>query len=119
MPNNLVDRILDLGTDATASERLILKLAAALVKQLDRENYDLREDDDPRIKLVGEEFEWIPDGFEVVNGIPRPKYWAIPERMALVEPKNREIDELTKQFNGDRTAAWNEYCRLLNERRRK
>src|SRR5438309_4794962 len=99
MPNDaLVDCLLALGIDATASERLILKLAAALIKQLDTENYDIREDDDFRIKLSKEEREWLPDRFEVWNGIPRPKHWATPEHMASVERERHEIEELAKQF---------------------
>ena len=120
MPNDsLVDRVLALAADATASERLVLKLAAALIKQLDAENYDIRTDTDPRIRLSREEMDWLPDRFEVWNSIPMPKHWAPPEHMAALERENLEIAKLEEQFNADRQAAINEYLRRLGEGQRR
>src|SRR4051794_9700624 len=118
MPNNLlIDRLFALGADATVSERLILKFAAALLKQLDARSYVVSEDDDSRIQFTREEFHSLPDRIELIHGIPRPKDWEIPEHMAALKRENREMDELTKQFNGDHTAAWKEYVRRMKERR--
>jgi hypothetical protein len=85
MPNDaLVNRILALVTNATPSETLVLKIAAALIKQIDQD-YDITKDSDSRIKIPMKEWDWIPDGFEVWNEIPTPKDWAIPERVAAAE----------------------------------
>lgn len=82
MPNDiLVNRILELTSEATASETVVLKIAAALIKQIDQD-YDIRKDSDPRIKIPMEQWDWIPGGFEVWNQIPTPKDWGIPERLA-------------------------------------
>lgn len=119
MPNDaLVDRILALTTDVTPSERLVLKIAAALIKQLNEDNYEIQRDSDPRIKLSAKEFDMVPDCFEMWNGIPRPKHWSTPERMAAIEKEKREIGELEKQFNGDRDLAMQEYFRRISERSR-
>jgi hypothetical protein len=70
----LVDRVLSLTKSASPSETVILKLAAALIKQIDQE-YDVFRDSDPRIKIPVEQFGWIPDRFEIFDGIPAPKDW--------------------------------------------
>lgn len=57
MPNNqLVDQILSLAANATPTERLVLKLAAALIKQIDPQ-YSVLDDTDERIRVP--EKEWI------------------------------------------------------------
>jgi hypothetical protein len=91
MPNDaLVDRVLALQIGATASERLVLKIAASLIKQLDAENYSVFEDDDPRIKLTREEWDWVPGRFEIFNGIVSPKDWETPERLAAAAREDQE-----------------------------
>jgi hypothetical protein len=73
MPNDvLVNSILALTANATPSETVVLKIAAALIKQIDPD-YDIAEDSGPRIKIPMEEWEWIPGGFEVWNQIPNSK----------------------------------------------
>ena len=73
MPNDvLVDRVLSLTESASPSETVILKLAAALIKQIDQE-YDVFRDSDPRIKIPVEQFGWIPDRFKIFDGITRSK----------------------------------------------
>jgi hypothetical protein len=88
MPNDLlVNRILALTSDATPSETVVLKIAAALIKQIDQD-YEVDEDSDPRIKIPVEEWDWVPSGFELWNQIPTPKDWGIPERIAAAEQDN-------------------------------
>jgi len=119
MPNDvLIDRILALVADSRPSERLVLKLAAAVIKQLDEDNYDIRQDADARIKLSGDEFDWLPDLFEVWNGIPRPKHWATPERLAAVQREKREIAAIREELSLDHAAAIMEYIRRQDERRK-
>lgn len=117
MPNDaLVNRVLSLTNAATPSERLVLKLAAALIKQIDQD-YETDEDNDPRIKLSREEFEWLPDRFEIYNGIPQPKDWEIPERIVAAEQEKSEIEALEAQL-GDYTNPIEEYMRRCEERRK-
>ncbi len=85
MPNDvLVNSILALNANATPSETVVLKIAAALIKQIDQD-YQLTKDSDPRIKIAMEELDWLPGAIEVWNGIPTPKDWAIPERVAAAK----------------------------------
>jgi hypothetical protein len=105
MPNDaLVDRILALTTDVTPSERLVLKIAAALIKQLNEDNYEIQRDSDPRIKSSAKEFDMVPDCFEMWNGIPRPKHWSTPERMAAIEKRNAR--SVNSRNNSTVTAIW-------------
>jgi hypothetical protein len=114
MPNEaLVERILALTDGASFSERVILKFAAALVRQLD-DDYDIEFDDDPRIHLTNEEYFAVPDRIELWKGIPRPKDWATPERFAANERLEREIKQLEAEF-GSRAEAYNEYFRRREE----
>jgi hypothetical protein len=65
MPNDvLVNSILALNANATPSETVVLKIAAALIKQIDQD-YDIRKDSDARIKVAME--EWI--GFQVHRSV--------------------------------------------------
>lgn len=119
MPNDsLVESILALTTDVTPSERLVLKLAAALIKQLGEE-YDIEEDEDSRIKLTWEEIHALPDRFEILNWIPRPKEWEVPERLRADEKNSREWEQVVREFGGDQIAASEEYQRRKRQRRRK
>jgi hypothetical protein len=111
MPNDaLIDRVLSAAATATPSERLVLKIAAALIKQIDQD-YEVSEDPDERIKLNTEEMDWIPDAFEVWNSIVRPKRWAIPERLEAVRQENAEIQEIMDQAGLEHFEAVNEYLR--------
>jgi hypothetical protein len=111
MPNDvLIDNVLSPAASATPSERLVLKIAAALIKQIDQD-YEVREDTDERIKVNTEEMGWIPDAFEVWNSIVRPKRWAIPERMEAVRREEAEIQEVMDQTGLDYFEAGNEYLR--------
>lgn len=76
----LIEHILAFAPDATPSERLVLKIAASLLKQIDPD-YDIQLDTDQRIKLTIEEYECVPDRFELWNGVVRPKHWPIPEHL--------------------------------------
>jgi hypothetical protein len=90
MPNNqLVDQVLNLAANAAPTERVVLKLAAALIKQIDPE-YSVFDDTDERIKLPAEEWDWLPGTLEILNGIPSPKDWEIPEWSEAADPEERE-----------------------------
>ncbi len=61
MPNNaLIDDVLSASASATPSERMVLKLAASLLKRIDPE-YQIREDtDEPNLtKLHSLAAAWI------------------------------------------------------------
>jgi hypothetical protein len=116
MPNEaLVERILTLTEGTSFSERVILKFAAALVRQLD-DYYDIQLDDDPRIHFTRDEFEAVPDRMEMWNGIPKPKDWATPERLAANKLYELEIAALEAEL-GDRGKAYAEHHRRWQEQR--
>ena len=116
MPNEaLVERILALTEESSFSERVILKFAAALVRQLD-DYYDIELDDDPRVHFTMDEFEAVPDRIEMWNGIPKPKDWATPERLAANERYDLEIAALEAEL-GDRGKAYTEHSRRGREQR--
>jgi len=99
-----------LASQATPSERLVLKIAASLLKQLDQD-YEIDQDADRRIKLGPDEMDWLPDTFEVWNSIVRPKNWEIPERMEAVRREGEEIQKIMDESGLDHWAAVNEYLR--------
>jgi hypothetical protein len=116
MPNEaLVERILALTEESSFSERVILKFAAALVRQLD-DYYDVQLDDDPRVHFTMDEFEAVPDRIEMWNGIPKPKDWATPERLAANERYDLEIAALEAEL-GDRGKAYTEHYKRWQEQR--
>lgn len=82
----LVDYVLSPAANCMPSERLVLKLAAALIKQLDPE-FDFGKDD-KRKKMTFEEYRCVPDRFELIHGVVRPKDWEIPERLEAVKRKS-------------------------------
>ena len=111
MPNDvLIDHVLSPAASATPSERLVLKLSASLLKQIDPD-YEIREDTDERIKLVVEEWAWLPDRFEIWNAIAKPKNWEIPELIAAAEREEAGIQEIMKQGGIDEQAALAEFLR--------
>ena len=104
MPNAaLIENVLSLAAQATPSERLILKIAASLLKQLDQD-YEINEDADQRIKLTPEEMHWLPGALEVWNSIVRPKDWEIPERMEAVRREAEEIQKIMDESGLDHWA---------------
>jgi len=116
MPNEaLVERILALTEESSFSERVILKFAAALVRQLD-DYYDVQLDDDPRVHFTMDEFEAVPDRIEMWNGVPKPKDWATPERLAANERYDLEIAALEAEL-GDRGKAYTEHYERWQEQR--
>jgi hypothetical protein len=111
MPNDaLIDHVLSPAASATPSERLVLKVAASLLKQIDPD-YDIAEDADVRIHLSEREMEWLPGRFEVWNAIASPKDWEIPERVEAAEREEAEIQEIMKQAGIDYDAALTEFVR--------
>lgn len=116
MPNDdLIDHVLSRSASATPSERLVLKLAASLLKQLDPD-YDGFSDTDARIKLSREEMEWVPGTFEVLNGIAMPKHWDIPEVLEAADREEAEIEEIMKQGGLTYEAALTEFLRRTKKK---
>lgn len=116
MPNEaLVECILSLTDGTSFSERVILKFAAALVRQLDND-YDIEDDEDLRIRFTIDEYRAVPDRIELWNGIPTPKEWATPERLAANERYKHEIDALEAEL-GSRAKAYEEHARRRQQQR--
>jgi len=111
MPNDaLVEHILSGMERASPTERVVLKMAAALVKQIDQD-YDIEAETDQRIRLTPQEMDWLPDRFEVWNAIVCPKHWATPERMAAVEREKAEIQGIMDESGLSHHEAVSEYLR--------
>jgi len=111
MPNDaLIDHVLSAAASATPSERLVLKIAASLLKQIDPD-YEINEDTDERIKLGPEEMERLPGTLEVWNAIVTPKEWGIPELMEAAEREEADIQEIMKQSGINYAAALTEFVR--------
>jgi hypothetical protein len=113
----LIDHVLAPAQNATPSERLVLKIAASLLKQIDPD-YDIERDTDERIKLTHEEYECVPDRFELWNAIVRPKGWPIPEHLEAVHRERAEIEEIMKETGLSYGAALTEYLRRCEQRRK-
>lgn len=112
MPNDaLIERVLALRSDANPSERLILKLAAALIKQLDMENCDPFRETDHRLKVTSEEMEWVRGPIEVFDGFPCPKDWEIPERIAAAKREKAEVEQIQVELGVSYHDALDEYSR--------
>ena len=115
MPDNgLVDYVLEPLSNllTTPSERLVLKMAAAFLKQIDPD-YDYAQEADDRLKLAREEMEWLPEKLEVWNGIVVADAWGIPEHMAAVEREEAAIQEIVNREGLEYGAAASEYVRRL------
>lgn len=93
MPNeSLIEYVLaPLGeAGVTPSERLILKITAALLKQLNAD-YDVRQEKDRRVRLSAQEMEWCPKHLETLYALPVPKHWPIPKRMEAAQRHEKDI----------------------------
>ena len=112
----LIDKVLELAADANASQRVILNIAAALLKQLDVESYRVEDKQGARLRMTGEGVNWVPYRLELPYGIPRPKEWYIPEWVESARREDLKLTALIEQFKGDRRAALDEY---LRQRRRR
>ena len=102
--------------DLTAVQRAVLKSAAAFLVQdeLDGKFIDLDfKDFDPRLKMTSEEYEYIPNRIELWSGIPRPKDWETPNRLAAAQRERAEIEAIRNEGFSP-AEVWNEW-----ERRRK
>jgi len=111
MPNDaLVEHILAAMEQSSPTERVVLKMAAALVKKIDQE-YEIERETDQRIRLTPEEMDWLPDTFEVWNAVVCPKHWATPERLAAVERERAEIQGIKDETGLSHGGAVSEYLR--------
>lgn len=118
MPDNgLVDYVLEPLSNllTTPSERLVLKMAAAFLKQIDPD-YDYAQETDDRLKLTREEMEWLPEKLEVWNGIVVADAWGIPEHMAAVEREEAAIQEIVNREGLEYGEAVSEYFRRLQNK---
>ncbi|MFL6449879.1 MAG: hypothetical protein ACJ746_19675 [Bryobacteraceae bacterium] len=77
--------LLESHPDINATQRIVLRLAAALIAEdtLPEDAYFGLED--PRIKFTIEEFVLFPDRWELLKGKATPKSWATPKREAEYE----------------------------------
>jgi hypothetical protein len=78
--------------DITPTQRMILKLAAALIVQSGVRHKRFVGLEDPRLTLTREEIDMLPGTLEVWNGKPIPKDWPTPERLAAVARENEQIE---------------------------
>lgn len=71
--------------EINATQRIVLRLAAALITEdtLPGDAYFGLED--PRITFTINEFELFPDRWELIDGKATPKFWATPKREAEYE----------------------------------
>ena len=118
MPDNgLVDYVLEPLSNllTTPSERLVLKMAGAFLKQIDP-NYDYAQETDDRLKLTWEDLEWLPKKLEVWDGIVVADAWPIPEHMAAVEREKAAIQEIMDREALEYDAAVSEHFRRLQDK---
>jgi len=95
---------------------VVLKMAVALVKQIDQE-YDFEQETDQRIiRLTPQEMDWLPDKSEVWNAVVRPKHWETPERLAAVKRESEEIRQVIDETGLPYYEAFQEYVRRRKQR---
>ena len=81
----------------TRTQIVILKVAAALLWQdeLPESVWSLKNEEiDSRLKVAGDEWELIPDRFEMTHGVVCPKEWATPNRLRNSDLWSEEFDAL-------------------------
>ncbi len=116
MPDQaLVEQVISLMPQASPSELVVLKMAAALIKQIDQD-YEIEADTDQRIKLTPQEMDWLPDTLEVWNSLVSPKHWSIPERLEAVKRERAEIQAIMDQTGVNHSAAVDEYLRRRKQK---
>jgi hypothetical protein len=67
--------------DLTPTHRTLLKLTAALITQTEMSFNNFLSLEEPRIVMEIEEFETLPDRFELWKGKVVPKEWNCPDRV--------------------------------------
>ena len=90
--------LLESYPEMNATQRIVLRTAAALIAEdtlPDDAYFDL---EDERIRFSVEEFELFPDRWELIGGKATPKFWATPKREADGE---EDENEATKPTRGD------------------
>src|SRR3954452_20904051 len=77
--------LLESHPEINATQRIVLRLAAALITGDTLPGDAYFDVEDPRIKFTLEEFELFPDRWELLDGKAAPKFWATPKREAEYE----------------------------------
>lgn len=67
--------------DLKPTHRTLLKLTAALITQTEMSFNDFLSLEEPRIEMAFEEYDTLPDRFELWDGKVVPKEWNCPERV--------------------------------------
>src|SRR4051812_31566893 len=74
--------LLESYPEINATQRIVLRLAAALIAEDTLPDDAYFELEDPRIRFTVEDFELFPDRWELIQGKATPKFWATPKREA-------------------------------------
>lgn len=104
--------------ELTQTQAVILKMAAALLWQdeLPESVWSLdKEDIDPRLQINMDEWELIPDRFEMTRGVVCPKEWATPNRIKRGELWESKFNELIAS-DMERQAAMKLASQLVKEK---
>lgn len=104
--------------ELTQTQAVILKMAAALLWQdeLPESVWSLdKEDIDPRLQINMDEWELIPDRFEMTRGVVCPKEWATPTRIKRGELWESKFNELIAS-DMERQAAMKLASQLVKEK---
>ncbi len=66
----------------TATQVVVLKLAASLLAEDEMGWEEFEKAGDARIKVSGDDFDLLPGSIEVFAGLMTPKHWHTPNRLA-------------------------------------
>jgi hypothetical protein len=83
--------------DLTQTQVVVLQMAAALLWQdeLADSVWGMEcSEIDPRLRIPNDQWELIPDRFEIACGVVCPKEWATPNRLKGSEMWTKEFDAL-------------------------
>jgi hypothetical protein len=72
--------LLEKYPDLTATQTIVLKLAASLLAEDEMGWEEFESAADDRVKISGDDFDLIPGTIEVLDGLMTPKQWATPNR---------------------------------------
>jgi hypothetical protein len=88
--------LLERYPDLTPTQKVIIRSAAAYLVEdtLALTDDSLTVNPDPRLVMDFEEFELLPDRIELWKGMPIPKHWDTPNRLAAAERDNVKSDEV-------------------------
>jgi hypothetical protein len=87
--------LLEHHPDLTPTQKAIVRSAAAYLVEdtLALSDDSLTFNPDPRLVMDFEEFELLPDRIELWKGMPIPKHWETPNRLAAAKRENIKSEE--------------------------